>query len=108
MDFYTNEVNENNEQNKLNNETLLMNKKFSELNKLELDNISKNVLDILVDALNDTHGNIREMAASALGELGDIRAVDYLIKSLVDPNPEVRRNAAGALGKLKDPSCIDA
>ena len=82
------------------------NKKFIDLSINELNDLSKNVLDILVDALQDTHGTIREMAASALGELGDLRALEQLKNATKDPNAEVRRNSAGALGKLKSIEAI--
>jgi HEAT repeat protein len=43
---------------------------------------------------------VREAAASALGEIGDARAVESLIAALKDSDADVRQAAAGALDKM--------
>lgn len=58
----------------------------------------------LIAALEDTHGNVRRMAASTLGKIGDRRAVEPLIALLAQErkNP-VRQAAINALGRIGDP-----
>jgi hypothetical protein len=51
---------------------------------------------------------IRAHAASAVGALGDPRAVDPLIDLLRDPHPLVRMQTAIALGKLGDAKAVPA
>jgi HEAT repeat protein len=46
---------------------------------------------------------VREVAAMALGEIGDHRAVDSLIVALEDADWEIRSTIAKALGKIGDP-----
>ena len=48
----------------------------------------------------DPDAEIRQFAARALGEIGDVKATDALTEALEDANPEVRRQAAMALGEL--------
>ena len=59
------------------------------------------VLD-LINALSDENGLIRDEAASALGKIGDKRAVEDLMTALVKGN----WRAAFALGKIKDTSVV--
>jgi cyclophilin family peptidyl-prolyl cis-trans isomerase/HEAT repeat protein len=54
--------------------------------------------------MNDGEGEVRQMAAFALGLVGDKRAADRLLASLKDTEPIVRARAAEALGRLGDPS----
>ncbi len=57
----------------------------------------------LVDALQTDIPAVRLWAASALGQLGDLRALDTLVTSLKsDPLAVVRSNCAWALGRLGD------
>jgi hypothetical protein len=61
----------------------------------------------LISALKDEDRDVRRVAAGALGELKDPRAVEPLISALKDENRDVRRVAAGALGELKDPRAVE-
>ncbi len=55
-----------------------------------------------VRSLTDENGEVRQVAAEALGEMGDARAVKPLIAVLQDEDAEVRWTAARALGRLGD------
>ena len=58
----------------------------------------------LIAALQDPNGNVRRLAASALGKIGDARAVTPLLALLVqEQKPQVRQYAVKALGKIRDP-----
>jgi ATP-dependent DNA helicase RecQ len=58
----------------------------------------------LIAALEDTDGNVRRLAASALGKIGDGRAVESLMALLErEAKPQVRQYAVKALGKIGDP-----
>jgi ATP-dependent DNA helicase RecQ len=57
----------------------------------------------LIAALEDPNGNVRRLAASALGKLGDERAVLPLLDLLkTEEKPQVRQYAVKALGKIGD------
>lgn len=61
----------------------------------------------LVGYLRNPNGNIRRLAASALGKIQDKRAVKPLIKMLEnEEKPQVRQYAVKALGKIGDASAI--
>jgi HEAT repeat protein len=49
----------------------------------------------------------RSMAAYALGELRDARAVDPLIRALKSEDASLRKSAAEALGRLNDPRSLE-
>jgi HEAT repeat protein len=51
----------------------------------------------------DDRLRVKEVAAQALGEIGDPVAVEPLIATLGDENWEVRSTVAKALGKIGDP-----
>ena len=55
----------------------------------------------------DDERGVNEVAALALGEIGDLRAVEPLTKTLGDENWEVRSSAAKALGKIGDGRAVD-
>jgi HEAT repeat protein len=55
----------------------------------------------------DDEQGVSEVAALALGEIGDPRAVEPLTNSLGDDNWEVRSSAAKALGKIGDDRAVD-
>jgi ATP-dependent DNA helicase RecQ len=58
----------------------------------------------LIAALQDPDGNVRRLAASALGKIGDCRAVDPLMALLAcETKPQVRQYAVKALGRIGDP-----
>lgn len=62
----------------------------------------------LVHALNDLDDEVRAKCASALGRLGDGRAVGYLLDHLLsDPAPFVRARIAQALGQFDQPEVIE-
>lgn len=58
----------------------------------------------LIAALEDTDGNVRRLAASALGKIRDGRAVEPLLALLgYESKPQVRQYAVKALGQIGDP-----
>jgi ATP-dependent DNA helicase RecQ len=58
----------------------------------------------LIAALKDSNGNVRRLAASALGKIGDARGVTPLLALLAqEQKPQVRQYAVKALGKIGDP-----
>jgi HEAT repeat protein len=58
----------------------------------------------LVLALDDTDGNVRRVAASALGRIGDGRAAGPLLALLTrETKPQVRQYAVTALGRIGAP-----
>ncbi len=56
--------------------------------------------------LEDSHGEVREGAARALGDLGETGAASTLIRVLSDQDADVRYAAAEALGKLGAQSAL--
>jgi ATP-dependent DNA helicase RecQ len=65
---------------------------------------SPSALPELIAALEDPNGNVRRLAASALGKIGDARAVTPLLTLLAqEQKPQVRQYAVKALGKIGDP-----
>lgn len=58
----------------------------------------------IIPCLQHTDGNVRRMAASALGKIGSVAAVPALIDALQDAKPQVRQYAAKALGVIGDAS----
>lgn len=61
----------------------------------------------LIDALANPHAGIRRLAAEALGELDDVRAVEQLVVALGDEDLWVRGRAAETLGKLGDARAVE-
>jgi HEAT repeat protein len=62
----------------------------------------------LVRALSDRDDEVRGKAATALGRLGDRRAIGYLLEHLLtDPAPFVRLRIASSLGQFGGPEVID-
>src|SRR4051794_26598843 len=63
---------------------------------------------VLVRALNDQDDEVRGKAATALGRLGDRRAIHHLLEHLLtDPAPFVRVRIASTLGQFGGPEVID-
>ncbi len=60
----------------------------------------------LISALEDKDGDVREMAAYALGEFGDAHAVNPLAELLKDEEIKVRFGAAKALERIPDVSRV--
>ena len=62
----------------------------------------------LVRALTDLDDEVRAKSASALGRIGDGRAVGYLLDHLLsDPAPFVRARIAQALGQFDQPEVVE-
>jgi beta-lactamase regulating signal transducer with metallopeptidase domain len=72
----------------------------------EVGDENKAQLSVLLDALKSSSADVREHAASTLGEWGDRRAVPALIEALRDENAVVREHVASALGKLGDKQAV--
>lgn len=65
---------------------------------------SESGVPVLIASLDDPDGNVRRLAASALGKIGDPRAVAPLIALLAgETRPQVRQYAVKALGMIGDP-----
>ena len=67
---------------------------------------SKENIATLIQALDDPSGNVRRIAASALGKIEDESAVGPLMELLSDPKPQVRQYAIKALGRIGHPAAI--
>ena len=65
--------------------------------------VSREGVQPLVALLTDADPEVRQMAAFALGLIGDKRARDPLVAALGDPSPLVQGSAAEALGLIGDP-----
>ena len=61
---------------------------------------SSATVEILIKATVNNHVNIRRMAISALGKIGDPRAERALIRALEDKNPQVISYAVKSLQKV--------
>ncbi|MDU4890655.1 MAG: HEAT repeat domain-containing protein [Clostridium sp.] len=61
---------------------------------------SSNFLDLLIKATVNNHVSIRRMAVSALGKLGDVKALRALMRALDDKNPQVVSYSVKSLQKL--------
>lgn len=61
----------------------------------------------LIKALQHRDAATRRDAATALGDIGDERAVDPLIASLGDGDADMRYESAEALGKLRDHRAVE-
>jgi hypothetical protein len=66
-----------------------------------------NSLPILQKAVVHKHTNIRRMAVSALGKIGDKASENALIRALEDENPQVVSYAVKALTKIKSERAYD-
>jgi len=62
---------------------------------------------MLIKALQDEDANVRRLAASALGKIGNDAVVPDLIECLDDDKPQVRQYAIKALGTLADTRAIE-
>jgi HEAT repeat protein len=64
---------------------------------------------VLVKALDDPDDEVRGKSATALGRLGDRRALGHLLEHLLtDPAPFVRGRIASTLGQFDGPEVIDS
>src|SRR4030042_381050 len=71
-----------------------------------LGKIGTPALEPLIGALKDKDPNVRVLAAVAMEELEDLKAVKPLIAALKDENFNVQATAARALGEINDPSAV--
>jgi HEAT repeat protein len=63
---------------------------------------------VLARGLGDLEDEVRAKCATALGRLGDRRAISYLLEHLLtDPAPFVRARIAATLGRFDEPEVID-
>src|SRR4030043_126453 len=60
----------------------------------------------LIEALKDKDESVRRLAAEALGEIGDARAVEPLIQALKDKDTWLRWCSAEALGEIGDARAV--
>lgn len=60
----------------------------------------------LIGALRDKDGNVRQRAATALGNIGQA-AGSSLVGLLQDPDPEMRRVAVEQLGRIRRPEALE-
>lgn len=65
-------------------------------------------LDPLLDTTRDGTEFARASAATALGAIGERRALPLLVNALSDPSPTVRASATQGLGFFRDPSTVPA
>lgn len=65
------------------------------------------VVAVLIKAMNDNSEMVRIAAARALGAIADKRGVDSLLKSLKDKNEENRTFVIESLGKIGDDRAVD-
>jgi HEAT repeat protein len=64
-------------------------------------------LPLLLDLLRDSHFEIRQMAATALGKSGNLSLASALVPLLNDPDHDVRLHVAKALSELGSPLAIE-
>ncbi|MCP4285420.1 MAG: HEAT repeat domain-containing protein, partial [Gammaproteobacteria bacterium] len=76
---------------------------ISELGAARFDGM----FEILIRLLTDSSETVRSRAASALGQIGDARAVDGLLIALTDDTSDVRSRAASALRQIGDARAVD-
>ena len=71
---------------------------------------AREALPSLLVAVEDDDAHVRQMALSALGEIGDIRAARRIERALSDRRPEVRYQAVIAYGRIAkdDPPSVSA
>ncbi|NDJ53952.1 MAG: HEAT repeat domain-containing protein [Chloroflexi bacterium] len=66
------------------------------------------LVPLLIDILQDDDEAVRELAADALGDLGDERAVDALIAGMHDHDADVQVASMRALQRIGTPPALDA
>jgi len=75
---------------------------------IDLLNIGRPSVEILIEYLNDDDWVVREAAADLLGKIGDIRAVEPFIQRLrVDKDTGVKELAVKGLGLIGDARPVD-
>jgi hypothetical protein len=76
--------------------------------KVPLAHAGDRVAELAKDLSSSSSDKTRLAAVTALGRLGDKRALKPLVGALVDPNPQVRGIAAVALGNLGHRAALPA
>jgi ATP-dependent DNA helicase RecQ len=72
------------------------------------ESINSSAIPELVSALTHSNGNVRRLAASALGKIKNTQAVEPLITLLShEDKPQIRQYAVKALGLIGDPRALD-
>lgn len=71
-----------------------------------LAKIGEPASNALILALNAPQADVRRLAAKALGQIGDVKAVEFLLALLEDPDPGVRATTALALGNYRNPVAV--
>lgn len=93
-------------------ESLIIAMGYESDSKIQLDalhaliNIGEPAVEPLIKALKDVNSEIRVKATSALGWIGDTRAVEPLIEALNDTTI-IRSSAAAALGRIGDQRAVE-
>jgi len=67
-----------------------------------IERIGKPAVPHTIEALSDRDHGVRARAITALGKIGDTRAVDPLIRLVDDPDRGIIRSVVWALGLLRD------
>jgi HEAT repeat protein len=84
-------------------------RKFASIGLGEVNQIVElaKVIDALAERLSDSHVDVRDRSAWALGEIEDETAVEPLLKSLNDSDSRVRARVVWALGEIEHPSAVN-
>jgi HEAT repeat protein len=72
-----------------------------------LGKMGESAVGPLTRAMKDENYYVREVAAKALGEIGDERAVEFLIHALDDEDHYVQEAAIMALGEIGDARAVE-
>jgi HEAT repeat protein len=72
-----------------------------------LGRIGAAAVEPLCRALADADKDVRDIAAKALGKIGDARSVEPLCRALGDADQDVRRHVAEALEKIGDARAVE-
>ncbi len=75
---------------------------------MALRNIGKPAVAVLVTALDNKDGSVRQLAAQSLAQIGEPIEPKHWIRALADHNRYVQIIAARQLGKAKDVSGVEA
>jgi hypothetical protein len=77
--------------------------RYAALDQLEPE---ANALPVIVQALADSHAQVRRLAVVYLGQVGGAAVMPHLIQGLTDSSGAVRRAAGDCLSDLGDPAAI--
>ncbi len=73
-----------------------------------LGHIGEPAVGVLLLALNDEDQFMRECAAEALGEIGNVDVLSFVLESIRDEVREVRWEIITALGQIGDPQSVQS